>query len=235
MNVPTDNFLYKKIKKKIYKKIPKHSAYRSGLLVQSYKKAFSKKYGKKKQPYTGKKTKKRGLKRWFKEKWVNQRGEIGYKYKSDIYRPSRRITKKTPTTHKELSKREIKRARKEKYTKGRVKKFKKKKRTTQKRNQRAGFFGMLKKNIKETGEMIDIKTSTKNESLVCNVCGNKKFTTKTSMLRGGRVASAFDAEWFFDHKAKIAICDSCSSITWFWDPKVIYKKIGTVDESKKSK
>ena len=85
-----------------------------------------KKYGKKKQPYTGKKTKKRGLKRWFKEKWVNQRGEIGYKYKSDIYRPSRRITKKTPTTHKELTGRQIKRARKEKYTKGRVKRFKRK-------------------------------------------------------------------------------------------------------------
>lgn len=66
------------------------------------------------------------MKRWFKEEWVNQRGEVGYKYKNDIYRPSKRITKKTPTTHKELSKRQIKRARKEKYRTGRVKRFKKK-------------------------------------------------------------------------------------------------------------
>ena len=124
MNKPTDNSLYDKIKKRIYKKNPKHSAYRSGILVKTYKKEFFKKHGKKKKPYTGKKTKKRGLKRWFKEKWVNQRGEVGYKYKSDIYRPSRRITKKTPTTHKELTRRQIKRARKEKYTKGRVKRFK---------------------------------------------------------------------------------------------------------------
>ena len=31
--------------KRIYKKIPKHSAYRSGVLVQAYKKSFKKKYG----------------------------------------------------------------------------------------------------------------------------------------------------------------------------------------------
>ena len=61
MNKPTDNSLYNKIKKDIYKKNPKHSAYRSGILVKTYKKEFLKKYGKKK-PYTGKKTKKRGLK-----------------------------------------------------------------------------------------------------------------------------------------------------------------------------
>ena len=37
---PTPNYpnLYKKIKKKIYKKYPKHSAYRSGILVKTYKK-----------------------------------------------------------------------------------------------------------------------------------------------------------------------------------------------------
>ena len=124
MNVPVDKKLYNKIKKDIYRKNPKHSAYRSGMIVQTYKKRFGEKYGKKK-PYKGRKTQKRGLKRWFKEKWVNQRGEVGYKYKNDIYRPSKRITKKTPITHKELTKKEIKKARKEKYTKGRVKRFKK--------------------------------------------------------------------------------------------------------------
>lgn len=126
MSSPVDQKLYDKVKSQVYKDIPKHSAYRSGIVVQKYKKAFTQKYGKRKQPYKGnkKKTQKRGLKRWFDEKWVNQRGEVGYKYKSDIYRPSIRISKKTPTTHGELSKKQIKRARSEKKTKGRVKRFK---------------------------------------------------------------------------------------------------------------
>ena len=123
MPLPKDQKLYNKTKKYIYKKHPKHSAYRSGLLVKEYKKRFSKKYGKKKNPYKGKKTEKKGLSRWFKEKWVNQRGEIGYKYKSDVYRPSKRITKKTPKTHTELTKKQIKCARSKKYKKGRVNRF----------------------------------------------------------------------------------------------------------------
>ena len=121
---PADMTLYEKIKKSVYKKIPKHSAYRSGIVVQTYKKAFKKKHGNK-SSYTGKKTKKKGLGRWFAEEWTNQRGNIGYKYKSDIYRPSKRVTKKTPITHNELSKKEIRRARRIKRTKGSVKRFKK--------------------------------------------------------------------------------------------------------------
>lgn len=122
-NIPTDTKLYNKIKKEVYKQHPNHSAYRSGILVKTYKNKFSKKYGNKKSPYLGNKTRKKGLTRWFDEKWVNQRGEVGYKYKNDIYRPSKRITKKTPVTHKELTKKQIKRARRIKYTKGRVKRF----------------------------------------------------------------------------------------------------------------
>ena len=124
MPEPTDQTLYEKIKKKVYKDIPQHSAYRSGIVVQKYKNAFQKKYGKK-NPYQGKYTRKKGLRRWFDEKWVNQRDEIGYKHKHDIYRPSKRITKKTPITHKELTKKELQRARNEKYRKGRVRRFKK--------------------------------------------------------------------------------------------------------------
>jgi hypothetical protein len=123
MSLPKDKKMYSKIKIKLWKKYPKHSAYRSGLLVKTYKTDFVKKYGKQKQPYTGAKTKKKGLQRWFDEKWVNQRGEVGYKYKSDIYRPSKKITSKTPKTHKELSKKDIKKARTMKYKKGRVNKF----------------------------------------------------------------------------------------------------------------
>ena len=43
-DLPNDKKLYNKTKKYIYKKYPKHSAYRSGLLVQEYKKRFSKKW-----------------------------------------------------------------------------------------------------------------------------------------------------------------------------------------------
>ena len=64
------------------------------------------------------------MNRWFKENWKNQRNESGYKYKSDVYRPTRRVNEKTPATFTELSKKEIDRARREKASKGRVEKFK---------------------------------------------------------------------------------------------------------------
>ena len=41
-NIPKDKILYNKIKANIYKKIPKHSAYRSGLIVKEYKTIFKK-------------------------------------------------------------------------------------------------------------------------------------------------------------------------------------------------
>lgn len=122
VNVPVDKQLYNNIKAKVYKRIPKHSAYRSGIVVKEYKEAFNKKYGNK-SPYIGRKEAKKGLSRWFKEEWKNQRGEVGYKKKGDVYRPTKRITKETPKTFKELSKKEIEEAQKEKKTKGRVKKF----------------------------------------------------------------------------------------------------------------
>jgi len=123
MPVPRDLTLYEKTKEYIFHKIPKHSAYRSGVLVQEYKRRFSQKYGAKKSPYIGRKTEKVGLKRWFSEKWVNQRGEVGYRFKNDVYRPSIRVTRKTPITYGELSQKQIHKARKTKYRKGRVDRF----------------------------------------------------------------------------------------------------------------
>ena len=120
---PADKKLYNKTKKKIYKKIPQHSAYRSGILVKEYKKEFKKKYKSKKKPYLGKKLKNKGLTRWFKEEWKNQRGEIGYKYKSDIYRPTKKINKNTPKILKSLTKKNLIIARRKKYKTGRVNKF----------------------------------------------------------------------------------------------------------------
>ena len=120
--IPRDISLYQKTKKYINQKYPKPSAYRSGLLVQEYKRRFTNKHNNK-NAYIGKKTKKIGLHRWFSEKWTNQRGETGYKYKSDIYRPTHRITKKTPITYSELSNSQLIKARKTKYRKGRIDSF----------------------------------------------------------------------------------------------------------------
>ena len=133
---PRDAALYETTKRRVYARIPTHSAYRSGTLVSEYKAVFAKKYGKRRSPYVGNRTRcaartarrtaptaPTGLTRWFAEDWRNQRGEIGYKYKNDVYRPTHRITRKTPKTMREVGKRGIRRARTRKYRKGRVKKF----------------------------------------------------------------------------------------------------------------
>ena len=120
---PVDKKLYDKVKKYMYKKMPKHSAYRSGLIVKEYKKQFYAIYNNNKQPYYGQKPHKQGLDRWFKEKWLNQRLEKGYKYKSDIYRPTKRITTKTPKTMFELTKKQLATAKRKKLTKKRVNRF----------------------------------------------------------------------------------------------------------------
>jgi hypothetical protein len=120
MPQPTDEKLYEKIKNELFKKY-KPSAYRSGLLVQKYKEEYVKKHNNNNY-YRGNKTNS-NLKRWFDEKWTNQRGEIGYKNKSDVYRPTIRINDKTPTTFNELTKNQIIKAKKEKEKTGRVKRF----------------------------------------------------------------------------------------------------------------
>ena len=114
MSKPADQELYDKVKKQIYAKYPVHSAYRSSLLVKTYKEQGGK--------YIGKKDSKKGLQRWHKETWLNQRGEVGYKNKSDVYRPTVRVNKNTPTTFKELTKEQVKKAQAEKAKTGRVKK-----------------------------------------------------------------------------------------------------------------
>ena len=119
MSKPVDKILYDEIKKQITAE-HKPSAYRSGLLVKTYKQEFKKKHGSKVSPYIGKSE---NLKRWFEENWVNQRGEVGYKKKGDIYRPTNRISKNTPKTWSELTPTEIKQASNEKRKTGRVRKF----------------------------------------------------------------------------------------------------------------
>ena len=120
MPKPNDKELYEKIKKEITNKY-KPSAYRSGLLVKKYKEEYYKKH-KNNNAYSGDRQNS-NLKRWFNEKWTNQRGEVGYKTKGDIYRPTIRINSKTPTTINELTPQQISRAKNEKKVKGRVRKY----------------------------------------------------------------------------------------------------------------
>ena len=115
MPSPINKQLYAQVKREIYTKYPKHSAYRSGLLVQEYKRRGG--------AYRGKQNKDEGLTHWFASEWKNQRGEVGYKFKSDVYRPTVRVNSKTPATFNELTPSELKRARREKAATGRVKQF----------------------------------------------------------------------------------------------------------------
>ena len=118
MPTPINKALYEKVKKEIYSKNPKHSAYRSGLLVKTYKARGGK--------YSGDKNEKKGLSAWFKERWRTEKGKKTYKEGGTIFRPTVRVSKKTPTTMSELSKKEKTAAIKEKKATGRVTRFKKK-------------------------------------------------------------------------------------------------------------
>ncbi len=119
---PTNKALYEKVKQTVYKKYPKHSAYRSGILVKTYKTCF-KELHPHKTPYKGSKPTKTGLVRWFAENWKSDTGNYKYTTKSSIYRPTKRITQKTPITFSELTPTRLKKAKKIKSTKGRVNRF----------------------------------------------------------------------------------------------------------------
>tara|TARA_R100001463_G_scaffold28337_3_gene64841 strand:+ start:8546 stop:8788 length:243 start_codon:yes stop_codon:yes gene_type:complete len=68
------------------------------------------------------------LKRWFKEKWTTPKGKKGYSKGDRTFRPTVKVSKDTPSTWSELSPSEKARAAKEKRTKGRVSRYKVKKR-----------------------------------------------------------------------------------------------------------
>ena len=115
MPTPMNKELYEKVKAEIVKQIPKHSAYRSGLIVQEYMRRGGK--------YSGAKPVNKGLDRWFKEEWKHQDGKVGYQKKGDIYRQTKRITRDTPTAIHELTPSQIQKARREKKETGHVNKF----------------------------------------------------------------------------------------------------------------
>jgi hypothetical protein len=159
VNIPLNQKLYSQVKTLANKKFKSPSGiYRSSWIVREYKKRGGK--------YSGSKSKSTGLKRWFRENWVdlnrpkrNSKGKIiGYHKcgrksvksggKYPLCRPSRRITHKTPKTYKQISKSSIEHAKRMKeiykYTKNVVfnKKSKKSsflKKRSPKRSQSGGF------------------------------------------------------------------------------------------------
>jgi hypothetical protein len=125
MSEPIDKVLYNKVKKKADEKFQsKTGIYKSSWIVKEYKRLGGK--------YKGKKSNKKGILRWYKEKWIdlnrpikNKSGKvIGYKscgrksvnskLKYPLCRPSKRITSKTPKTFKEIGKKSIDLAKKRK-------------------------------------------------------------------------------------------------------------------------
>ena len=97
-NVPAKPALYSRVKaeaKRKFKIFP--SAYASAYIVREYKKRGG--------TYTGRKSKRKGIARWMREKWTTQDGSpcgskkfIGVKK----CRPTVRISKETPVTWQEL-------------------------------------------------------------------------------------------------------------------------------------
>ncbi len=76
------------------------------------------------------------LKRWFKEKWRTPRGKKGYEKGENTFRPTKRISKNTPLTWSELTPAEKRKAQKEKNTKGRVSRYRRKKKVRSKRKKK---------------------------------------------------------------------------------------------------
>lgn len=121
---PADKKLYRYVKRLADKKFAsKTGVYKSSWIVQEYKRRGGK--------YIGSKPRSSGLRRWYKEKWVDLNRPIrkkskivGYKScgrqsikrgdKYPLCRPTRRISKSTPRTYSQLSKSSVSKAKREK-------------------------------------------------------------------------------------------------------------------------
>ena len=67
------------------------------------------------------------LKRWFKEDWRTLSGDKDYSKGDRTFRPTKRISSETPVTASELTEAEKERARREKRERGRVSRYRVKK------------------------------------------------------------------------------------------------------------
>jgi hypothetical protein len=115
---PLDIKLYNHVKNIADDKFPTSGVYKSSWIVREYKKRGGK--------YSGAKPKSSGIKRWYKEDWVDlnrpvkKNGKIvGYsscgrtspnQTKYPLCRPTKRVSPRTPTTFKELSPKSIRKA-----------------------------------------------------------------------------------------------------------------------------
>jgi len=119
--------LYLKVKQEIYNSVPKHSAYRSGLIIKTYKDRGG----------AVKETENKNLSRWFQEKWVNltpyAENIVKNKYEfkcgerhpdqkgPSVCRPSIMVDEnKTPVLAQKFTKNQIKKAVKIKSQKKRI-------------------------------------------------------------------------------------------------------------------
>jgi len=66
------------------------------------------------------------LRRWFKEEWKTPQGNKEYSGSDRTFRPTKRVTEDTPATWSELTPAEKRAAKKEKKKKGRVSRYKSK-------------------------------------------------------------------------------------------------------------
>ena len=109
-----DPVIYSRISAKIRKEQPINSAYRSMRISTTYKKEFNKKHPGQ-NAYSGPNTRKKGIRRWIDEEWINvghymktgERIECGTTKKTGSYsacRPWKKITKDTPKTLRGLLK-----------------------------------------------------------------------------------------------------------------------------------
>lgn len=112
--------LYLKVKKEVYEQIPKHSAYRSGVVMKTYKD----KGGKIDSKYESRS--KGNLSKWFEEKWVNltpyaeglTKSRTAYKCgdthpnqkNKSVCRPSVKVSDSTPSLAQNFSKAKIMKA-----------------------------------------------------------------------------------------------------------------------------
>jgi len=94
MATPKDKVLYEKVKKMADEIYKKSSAYKSGYIVQEYKRRGGE-YIDDSKP--------KNLKRWYKEKWE----DIGNK-DYPVYRPTIKVNKQTPLIVKEIDPNQLK-------------------------------------------------------------------------------------------------------------------------------
>jgi hypothetical protein len=98
MPTPKDKVLYEKVKKMADEIYKKNSAYKSGYIVQEYKRRGGE-YIDDKKP--------KELKRWFQEDWKDI-GKLTKGYNYPVYRPTIRVNKKTPLTVMEINPKQLK-------------------------------------------------------------------------------------------------------------------------------